>query len=86
VTTDTRRVTRTDTERVIDYFREHEGASRAEAQRDLGWIHVTARMSDARRDFGITFAKWRDDQGVYRFRIVEPKPVTHGESIGMFGS
>lgn len=62
-----------DWERVVAYLRDHAGASRGEMQQALGWIHVTARMSDARRN-GVEFVKWRDDKGVYRFRVVE-RPV-----------
>jgi hypothetical protein len=36
--------------------------------------NVTARMSDA-REAGVTFTKWRDDHGVYRYRVVDPEPV-----------
>ena len=63
--------TRTDTDRVIQWFREHPGSSRYEATLGLHGVHVTARMSDARRE-GYEFLKWRDDRGVIRFRVVEP--------------
>ena len=62
----------TDTQRVIEYFRTHPGATRGEAQQALGWIHVTARMSDARKN-GVEFQKWRDGKA-WRFRVVD-EPV-----------
>ena len=47
------------------------------------WIsNVTGRMSDARAQ-GITFAKWRDDHGVYRYSIVVPRAVTTGDTVAM---
>ena len=58
----------TDWQRVVAYFRTHPGASRGEAQQALGWIHVTARMSDARAR-GIEFDKVRDDKGVWRYWV-----------------
>lgn len=65
----------TDTERVVAYFRTHPDSSRGEAQAALGWIHVTARMSDARK-LGVEFIKYRDGKA-YRFRVVErPQQLT----------
>jgi hypothetical protein len=63
----------TDWQRVVAYFQDHPGSSRGEAQQALGWIHVTARMSDARLR-GVEFDKQRDDKGVWRFWVVEPRP------------
>lgn len=73
---------RTDTRRVIDWFREHPGSSRFEAQVGLHGVHVTARMSDA-RDSGVEFQKWRDDKGVFRYSIAAPERVTRGEQLAL---
>jgi hypothetical protein len=64
----------TDVERVVQFFREHPGSSVMDVRFGLYISNVTARMSDAREQ-GITFAKWRDDHGVYRYRVVDPEPV-----------
>jgi hypothetical protein len=63
----------TDVERVVQFFREHPGSSVMDVRYGLFISNVTARMSDAREQ-GITFAKWRDDKGVYRYRVVDPEP------------
>jgi hypothetical protein len=65
---------RTDTARVVAFLREHPGSSVMEIRLALWCSNVTARMSDAREQ-GITFAKWRDDKGIYRYRVVDPEPV-----------
>ncbi len=67
----------TDTQRIVRYFREHEGASVMEVRFALFVSNVTARMSDARLE-GIEFVKWRDDKGVFRYRVVEPGQGTLG--------
>jgi len=64
---------RTDTARVIEWFREHPGSSVQEVRFGLFISNVTGRMSDA-REAGVTFDKWRDERGVYRYRLVE-QPV-----------
>ena len=63
----------TDTERVVTWFREHPGSSVMEVRFGTYISNVTARMSDA-REAGVEFAKWRDDHGVYRYRVIEPEP------------
>lgn len=73
---------RTDTQRVVDFFREHPGSSVMDVRFALYISNVTARMSDA-RDQGIEFEKWRDDNGVFRYRVSVRAPVTRGESVGM---
>ena len=70
---------RTDTARVIEWFREHPGSSVQEVRFGLFISNVTGRMSDA-REAGVTFEKWRDERGVYRYRLVE-KP----EQLVAFG-
>jgi hypothetical protein len=72
-----------DTARVVQWFREHPGSSVMDVRFGLFISNVTARMSDA-RESGVTFVKWRDDKGVYRYRIEEPRPVTAGEQVGMW--
>jgi hypothetical protein len=64
----------TDTDRVVTFLREHPGSSVMDIRLGLWVSNVTARMSDAREQ-GVTFAKWRDDKGVYRYRVVDPEPV-----------
>jgi len=50
---------------------------------DLFISNVTGRMSDARAN-GVKFVKWRDDKGVFRYRVVEARPpVLIGEQVGM---
>ena len=72
----------TDVERIVAYLREHPGSSVMDIRFALYISNVTARMSDA-RESGVEFIKWRDDHGVYRYRVVERAPVTRGEQIGL---
>lgn len=62
---------RTDTDRILAWFRDHPGSSVMDIRLNLFISGVTQRMSDA-RDEGFEFIKWRDDKGVYRYRLVEP--------------
>jgi len=72
-----------DWQRVVAYLSEHPGSSRGEMQAALGWIHVTARMSDARAN-GVKFDKWRDERGVYRYTVRESRPEPlMGTQVGM---
>src|SRR5262245_1521513 len=64
----------TDADRIVRFLREHPGSSVMDIRFALFISNVTARMSDARAD-GVTFVKWRDDRGVYRYRVVDPEPV-----------
>jgi hypothetical protein len=73
-------MSKSDTERVIKWFREHPGSSVQEVRFGLFISNVTGRMSDARAQ-GIEFVKWRDDKGVFRYRIAE---VTTGDTVPMF--
>ena len=73
---------RTDTERLVQFLRDHPGSSVMEVRMSLWISNVTGRMSDARAQ-GITFAKWRDDHGVYRYSIVVPRTVTTGDTVAM---
>jgi threonine aldolase len=57
--------------RIARYLREHPGSSTWEMAVDLHIANITARMSDLRAE-GYDFTKWRDDKGVWRYRIVEP--------------
>lgn len=66
----------TDVDRIVAWFREHPGSSVMEVRFGLYISNVTARMSDARRE-GFAFEKWRDERGVWRYRLVEaPKQLT----------
>lgn len=60
----------TDTERIVAFLRDHPGSSVMDIRFALYISNVTARMSDA-RDAGHEFVKWRDDRGVYRYRLVD---------------
>lgn len=71
---------RTDTERVVDWFVEHPGSSVMDVRFGTFISNVTARMSDARAE-GYAFEKWRDDRGVWRYRVILPEPV----QVAMFG-
>ena len=62
---------RTDTDRVVQFLRDHPGSSVMDIRFALFISGVTQRMSDARAE-GFEFHKWRDDRGVTRYRLVEP--------------
>ena len=65
-----------DTERVVEWFREHPWSTVNEA-RDALWLHITARMSDARKE-GVVFEKRSarvNGRMVVRHRVVDPEPV-----------
>lgn len=65
-----------DTIRVVEWFRAHPGSTVNEARAAL-WLHVTARMSDARKH-GVQFSVVKsrvDGRRVERFRVMEPEPV-----------
>ena len=78
-----------DTIRVVEWFRQHPDSTVNEAKAAL-WLHVTARMSDAKKE-GVRFAKTErrvNGRRVVRFRVVveaRPEPI-RGEQIGAFGS
>lgn len=57
--------------------------TRTDTQRPASFANVTARMSDARHS-GVKFDKWRDDKGVYRYRVVERARVTTGEAVPLW--
>lgn len=66
----------TQTERVVRWFRDHPGSTVNEA-RDALWLHVTARMSDARKQ-GVEFrheSRMVNGRRVVRHWVVEPEPV-----------
>lgn len=67
----------TDVQRIVRWLRDHPGSSVMEIRFALFISNVTARMSDARLE-GVEFVKWRDDKGVFRYRIVEPGQGTLG--------
>lgn len=74
-----------DTIRVVRYFRENPGATVNEARAAL-FLHITARMSDARKA-GIVFDKTEqrvNGRRVVRFSVrAESRPVTVGTQEGM---
>lgn len=65
---------RTDTLRVVDWCLEHPGSSVMDVRFGTYISNVTARMSDA-RDLGYDFVKWRDERGIYRYRVLVPRPA-----------
>lgn len=71
---------RTDTLRVVDWFLEHPGSSVMDVRFGTFISNVTARMSDA-RELGYEFEKWRDERGVYRYRVIVPDPVQVGMGL-----
>lgn len=69
--------TKTDVDRVVEWFLEHPGSSVMEVRFGTFISNVTARMSDA-RELGYEFVKWRDEKGIYRYRIVNLEPIQVG--------
>lgn len=72
----------TQTERLIRYLRANPGASGMELVTALRMPKYTSRISDA-RDQGIDIVCFKDDKGVNRYRVVDPRPVTAGEQVGL---
>lgn len=71
----------TDWQRVVQWFRDHPGSSVQDVRFGLFISNVTGRMSDARKH-GVEFVQWRDDKGVFRYRIADPRPaVLRGEQV-----
>jgi hypothetical protein len=73
-----------DWQRVVRFLREHPRSSTQEIRFALHISNVTGRMSDARAH-GIEFDKLPDPRNrkVWRYRVVERKPVLRGEQVGM---
>lgn len=71
-----------DTIRVIEWFRAHPGSTVNEAKVAL-WLHITARMSDARKE-GVVFDQVTtrvNGRRVVRFSVRDVRSVvTEGES------
>ena len=68
-----------DTIRVVEWFRQHPDSTVNEAKVAL-WLHITARMSDARKE-GVVFdasTSRVNGRRVVRFRVREVRPVTTG--------
>ncbi len=68
---------RTDTQRLILWFRDHPRSSVMEARFALFISGVTQRMSDARAQ-GYQWHKYRDQKGIWRFSVTEPGQGTLG--------
>jgi len=72
-----------DTLRVVAWFRAHPNSTVNEAKAAL-WLHITARMSDARKA-GIVFAPSErrvNGRRVVRFRVVERSaPITGTQEV-----
>lgn len=65
-----------DTLRVVEWFRAHPDSTVNEARNAL-WLHVTARMSDAKKE-GVVFDKSErrvNGRRVVRFRVREARPA-----------
>ena len=74
-----------DTARVVQWFAEHPDSTVNEARFAL-WTHVTARMSDARKE-GVVFDQSTsrvNGRRVVRFRVRENVPVTTGEAVSLW--
>lgn len=76
----TAKTTTPDTVRIVRWLRAHPGSSVMEVRFALFISNVTARMSECREQ-GIEFRKWRDDQGIYRYSVVEPGQGTLGLEV-----
>jgi hypothetical protein len=74
----------TDWQRVVHFLQEHPHSSTQEIRWALRISNVTGRMSDARAN-GIEFDKRADPRNrkVWRYRVVERKPVLRGTQVGM---
>lgn len=75
-----------DTIRVVEWFRQHPGSTVNEAKAAL-WLHITARMSDA-REHGVVFDKTEqriNGRRVVRFVVVDPVSVDKGETEPLWG-
>jgi len=73
-----------DTIRVVEWFRAHPGSTVNEAKVAL-WLHITARMSDARKE-GVVWDKTEqrvNGRRVVRFSVLESRPVTVGTQEAM---
>lgn len=73
-----------DTIRVVEWFRAHPGSTVNEAKVAL-WLHITARMSDARKE-GVVFDSVTsrvNGRRVVRFSVRESRPVTAGEQTAL---
>lgn len=68
--------------RLLRWLRDHPGASSLEITGALYVVNVTGRVSDLRAA-GYVIECRRDGKGVQRYAVVEPKPVTSGETVGM---
>ena len=75
----------TQVDRIVNFVRRHPGCTVMEVTLGLSPFvaNPRARMSDARAH-GIAFDKWRDSDGVWRYRVAErPVPMV-GEQLGAF--
>lgn len=73
----------TQVERLVRWLRANPGASGMEIITALRLPKYTSRISDA-RDQGIDIVCFKDADGVNRYRVVEPRPVTAGEQVALW--
>ena len=68
--------------RLLRWLREHPGASSLEITQALFVVNVTGRVSDLRAAGYIVECRRRPD-GADGYVVVESRPVTTGETVGM---
>jgi hypothetical protein len=69
--------------RLLRWLRSNPDSSSIEITMALRIVNVTGRVSDLRRA-GYVVECRKDAERVDRYRVVEPRPVTAGEQVGMW--
>ena len=68
--------------RMLRWLRDHPGSSSLDITQALFIVNVTGRVSDLRAaGYVVECSKGSDRRD--RYTVVEPKPVTQGETVGM---
>jgi hypothetical protein len=73
----------TQTERLLTWLRQNPGSSSLEVTIALRIVNVTGRVSDLRAA-GHVIDCWTDKDGVARYTVKEPAPVTKGEAVPLW--
>lgn len=68
--------------RLLRWLRANPGASSLEVTLALRIVNVTGRVSDLRAA-GYVIDCREDEVGVARYYLRDPRPVLHGEQVGM---
>ena len=74
-------MTASQTDRLVAWLRANNGASSIEITLALRLVNVTGRVSDARKA-GHRIDAIRDEDGVFRYFLREPRRADRGEQIG----